>query len=126
MGSSVARVAEGGRLSEEVGAAFSRILAAVDSTSQSIGEIRNAMLAQETSTQDVVVLLDKLQGARLRAHGRMTPQGSPPLQAQAQAHVRVRVGDCHIAIAAAHVERALAIRPKAWRPFPAGRVRWLE
>ncbi|GKT01304.1 PAS domain S-box protein [Acidovorax sp. SUPP3434] len=63
VGSSVARVAEGGRLSEEVGAAFSRILAAVDSTSQSIGEIRNAMLAQETSTQDVVVLLDKLQGA---------------------------------------------------------------
>ncbi|WCM87790.1 chemotaxis protein CheW [Acidovorax sp. NCPPB 3576] len=48
----------------------------------------------------------------------MTPQGSPPLQAQAQAHVRVRVGDCHIAIAAAHVERALAIPPEGLAALP--------
>ena len=63
VGSSVSRVAEGGRLSEDVSAAFNRILSAVDSTTQSISEIRNAMLEQETSTQNVVALLDTLQDA---------------------------------------------------------------
>jgi len=59
----VGRVAEGSRLSEEVDAAFSRILGAVENTTRSIGEIRTATEAQEHSTQDVARLLEGLQGS---------------------------------------------------------------
>ncbi len=58
----------------------------------------------------------------------MTEPGSPSTPAaadadaeapaRAQAHVRVRVGDCHIAIAAVHVERALAIPPQGLAALP--------
>ncbi|GKS86033.1 chemotaxis protein CheW [Acidovorax sp. SUPP1855] len=56
----------------------------------------------------------------------MTPPGSPSTpaaaeagaDARAQAHVRVRVGDCHIAIAAVHVERAIAIPPQGLAALP--------
>lgn len=57
----VSRVAEGSRLSEEVDAAFSRILGAVESTTRSISEIRTATDEQEHSTQDVARLLEDLQ-----------------------------------------------------------------
>jgi len=40
-----------------------------------------------------------------------------PVQ-QPAAHVRVRVGDCHIAIAATHVERALAMPAQGLSPLP--------
>ena len=53
----VSRVAEGSRLSEEVDAAFSRILGAVEATTRSISEIRIATEEQEHSTQDVARLL---------------------------------------------------------------------
>ena len=59
----VGRVAEGSRLSEEVDAAFSRILGAVEKTTRSISEIRMATEEQEHSTQDVARLLDDLQGS---------------------------------------------------------------
>ncbi len=59
----VGRVAEGSRLSEEVDAAFSRILGAVEKTTRSISEIRVATEEQEHSTQDVARLLDDLQGS---------------------------------------------------------------
>lgn len=49
----VSRVSEGSRLSEEVDAAFSRILGAVENTTRSINEIRTATEQQEHSTQDV-------------------------------------------------------------------------
>ena len=58
----VSRVAEGSRLSEEVDAAFSRILGAVEATTRSISEIRLATEEQEHSTQDVARLLEDLQG----------------------------------------------------------------
>ena len=58
----VSRVAEGSRLSEEVDAAFSRILGAVEATTRSISEIRIATEEQEHSTQDVARLLEDLQG----------------------------------------------------------------
>jgi len=58
----VSRVAEGSRLSEEVDAAFSRILGAVEATTRSISEIRTATEEQEHSTQDVARLLEDLQG----------------------------------------------------------------
>ena len=58
----VSRVAEGSRLSEEVDAAFSRILGAVEATTRSISEIRSATEEQEHSTQDVARLLEDLQG----------------------------------------------------------------
>ena len=58
----VSRVAEGSRLSEEVYAAFSRILGAVEATTRSISEIRIATEEQEHSTQDVARLLEDLQG----------------------------------------------------------------
>lgn len=58
----VSRVAEGSRLSEEVDAAFSRILGAVEATTRSISEIRIATEEQERSTQDVARLLEDLQG----------------------------------------------------------------
>ncbi len=58
----VSRVAEGSRLSEDVDAALSRILGAVENTTRSISEIRSATLEQEDSTQDVAKLLDDLQG----------------------------------------------------------------
>ena len=58
----VSRVTEGSRLSEEVDAAFSRILGAVENTTRSISEIRTATEAQEHSTQDVARLLEDLQG----------------------------------------------------------------
>ncbi|MDP4078495.1 PAS domain-containing methyl-accepting chemotaxis protein, partial [Acidovorax sp. A1169] len=48
----VSRVSEGSRLSEEVDAAFSRILGAVENTTRSINEIRTATEQQEHSTQD--------------------------------------------------------------------------
>lgn len=70
VGRSVTRISEGGRLSDEVGAAFGRILDAVDSTSRSIAEIHDAMRAQESSTQDVAKLLDGLQ---LASSGRAAP-----------------------------------------------------
>lgn len=59
----VSRVSEGSRLSEEVDAAFSRILGAVDNTTRSINEIRTATEEQEHSTQDVARLLEDLQGS---------------------------------------------------------------
>lgn len=58
----VSRVAEGSRLSEEVDAAFSRILGAVEATTRSISEIRIATEEQEHATQDVARLLEDLQG----------------------------------------------------------------
>ena len=58
----VSRVTEGSRLSEEVDAAFSRILGAVENTTRSISEIRTATDEQEHSTQDVAKLLEDLQG----------------------------------------------------------------
>ena len=58
----VSRVTEGSRLSEDVDAAFARILAAVESTTRSISEIRDATVKQESATQDVAKLLDALQG----------------------------------------------------------------
>ena len=58
----VSRVTEGSRLSEDVDAAFARILAAVESTTRSISEIRDATVEQESATQDVAKLLDALQG----------------------------------------------------------------
>ncbi len=57
----VSRVTEGSRLSEEVDAAFSRILGAVEKTTRSISEIRTATEEQEHATQDVARLLDALQ-----------------------------------------------------------------
>ena len=59
----VGRVTEGSRLSEEVDAAFSRILGAVENTTRSISEIRTATDEQEHSTQDVAKLLEDLQGS---------------------------------------------------------------
>ena len=59
----VSRVSEGSRLSEEVEAAFSRILGAVENTTRSISEIRTATEEQEHSTQDVARLLEDLQGS---------------------------------------------------------------
>lgn len=59
----VSRVSEGSRLSEEVDAAFSRILGAVENTTRSISEIGAATREQELSTQDVARLLDDLQGS---------------------------------------------------------------
>lgn len=59
----VSRVSEGSRLSEEVDAAFSRILGAVENTTRSINEIRTATEQQEHSTQDVANLLEDLQGS---------------------------------------------------------------
>ena len=59
----VSRVTEGSRLSEEVDAAFSRILGAVENTTRSISEIRTATGEQEHSTQDVAKLLEDLQGS---------------------------------------------------------------
>ncbi|MBH1977330.1 MAG: PAS domain S-box protein [Comamonadaceae bacterium] len=59
----VSRVTEGSRLSEEVDAAFSRILGAVENTTRSISEIRTATDEQEHSTQDVAKLLEDLQGS---------------------------------------------------------------
>ena len=59
----VSRVSEGSRLSEEVDAAFSRILGAVENTTRSISEIGTATKEQELSTQDVARLLDDLQGS---------------------------------------------------------------
>jgi len=59
----VSRVSEGSRLSEEVDAAFSRILGAVENTTRSINEIRKATEQQEHSTQDVAKLLEDLQGS---------------------------------------------------------------
>lgn len=59
----VSRVSEGSRLSEEVDAAFSRILGAVENTTRSISEIGAATKEQEHSTQDVARLLDDLQGS---------------------------------------------------------------
>ena len=53
----VSSVAEGSRLSENVEQAFSRIMLAVEKTNHSIGEIQAAMTAQESSTQDVALLL---------------------------------------------------------------------
>ena len=58
----VSRVTEGSRLSEEVDAAFSRILGAVEATTRSISEIRIATEEQQHSTQDVAKLLEDLQG----------------------------------------------------------------
>ena len=59
----VSRVTEGSRLSEEVDAAFSRILGAVENTTRSISEIRTATAEQEHSTQNVAKLLEDLQGS---------------------------------------------------------------
>ncbi len=59
----VIRVSEGSRLSEDVDAAFSRILGAVENTTRSISEIRSATEEQEHSTQDVARLLEDLQGS---------------------------------------------------------------
>lgn len=59
----VSRVSEGSRLSEEVDAAFSRILGAVENTTRSISEIHAATEEQEHSTQDVARLLEDLQGS---------------------------------------------------------------
>ncbi|HSI50188.1 MAG TPA: PAS domain-containing methyl-accepting chemotaxis protein [Ideonella sp.] len=59
----VARVAEGGRLSGDVEAAFGRILGAVDDTTRAIGEISRSMLQQEESTREVGKLLTDLQRA---------------------------------------------------------------
>ena len=59
----VVRVSEGSRLSEDVDAAFSRILGAVENTTRSISEIRSATEEQEHSTQDVARLLEDLQGS---------------------------------------------------------------
>ena len=59
----VARVAEGGRLSGDVEAAFGRILGAVDDTTRAIGEISHSMLQQEESTREVGKLLTDLQRA---------------------------------------------------------------
>ena len=58
----VGRVDEGGRLSEEVDAAFRRILQQVDNTTQAVGEIHHAMTRQSASTQAVAQLLQELQG----------------------------------------------------------------
>lgn len=60
----VNRVSESSRLAEEVDAAFARILGAVENTTRSIGEIRNATVEQERATQDVAKLLEALQGDR--------------------------------------------------------------
>lgn len=57
------RVTEGSRLSEEVDAAFSRILGAVENTTRSISEIRSATQEQEQSTRHVAQLLEALQGS---------------------------------------------------------------
>jgi methyl-accepting chemotaxis protein len=59
----VARVAEGGRLSGDVEAAFGRILAAVDDTTRSVGEISGSKLQQEAATREVGKLLTDLQRA---------------------------------------------------------------
>ncbi|WP_157271338.1 methyl-accepting chemotaxis protein [Azohydromonas aeria] len=62
----VARVAEGGRLSEEVDAAFRHIQQQVDSTTQSIADIHAAMSQQAASTTDVAALLQDLQREAVR------------------------------------------------------------
>lgn len=59
----VSRVTEGSRLSEEVDAAFSRILGAVENTTRSISEIRASTEQQEHATRDVAQLLEDLQGS---------------------------------------------------------------
>lgn len=56
----VSSVTEGSRLSENVEQAFSRIMLSVEKTNLSIGEIQTAMAAQESSTQDVALLLADL------------------------------------------------------------------
>jgi len=61
IGQNGAKVAEGGRLSDEVEAAFKRIQQQVDKTSEAVGEIHEAMQAQSASTQQVARLLDELQ-----------------------------------------------------------------
>jgi methyl-accepting chemotaxis protein len=58
----VERVGEGGRLSEEVDAAFRRILLQVGNTSEAVGEIHQAMTRQSAATQAVSQLLQELQG----------------------------------------------------------------
>ncbi|HZY19947.1 MAG TPA: PAS domain-containing methyl-accepting chemotaxis protein [Ramlibacter sp.] len=55
------QVTEGGRLSEDVDAAFGRILRQVGDTSQAVGEIDRAMAEQSTSTRNVAGLLRDLQ-----------------------------------------------------------------
>ncbi|MDZ5456881.1 methyl-accepting chemotaxis protein [Azohydromonas lata] len=62
-----ARVAEGGRLSEEVDAAFRRIQQQVDTTTRSIADIHAAMSQQASSTTDVAGLLQALQHEAVRA-----------------------------------------------------------
>ena len=59
----VARVAEGGRLSGDVEAAFGRIQGAVDDTTRAIAQISGSMLQQEASTREVGKLLTDLQRA---------------------------------------------------------------
>ena len=96
----VSRVAEGSRLSEEVDAAFSRILSAVESTTRSISEIRTATDEQEHSTQDVARLLEALQGtgsahkAIERRDGRRhdTPASAHAHGPQRRAGPRARAG----------------------------------
>ena len=59
----VNRVSESSRLSEDVDAAFARILVAVENTTRSISEIRSATAEQEGATKNVAKLLDALQGS---------------------------------------------------------------
>jgi methyl-accepting chemotaxis protein len=67
IGENVGQVAEGGRLSDEVDAAFRRILRQVDDTNAAVGEIHQAMARQSASTQNVAGLLQGLQQAAVGA-----------------------------------------------------------
>lgn len=60
------RVADGGRLSEEVDAAFRRIQQQVNTTTRSIADIHAAMSQQASSTTDVAGLLQDLQQEAVR------------------------------------------------------------
>ncbi|UUX95955.1 PAS domain S-box protein [Aquabacterium sp. J223] len=57
----ISRVAEGAQLSEQVDAAFRRILEQVEHSGRAIGEIHQAMTQQSSATQDVSALLRELQ-----------------------------------------------------------------
>ncbi len=61
----VSRVDEGSRLSADVEQAFGRIVASVEATSNSIGQIHSATSSQDSATQDAAALLADLERTAL-------------------------------------------------------------
>ena len=64
----VSRVDEGSRLSADVEQAFGRIVASVEATSNSIGQIHSATTSQDSATQDAAALLAELERTALAVH----------------------------------------------------------